>query len=40
MAPIDSASLSRSGWQSTTITLQAPLIIAESAAIRPTGPEP
>ena len=29
IAPISSASFSRSGWRSTTMTLLAPLIIAE-----------
>ena len=40
IAPIDSASRSRSGCRSTTITLLAPRMVAERAAISPTGPAP
>ncbi|MFB9074358.1 hypothetical protein ACFFX0_25445 [Citricoccus parietis] len=40
IAPICSASASRSGWRSTTMTFAAPLIVADRAAISPTGPAP
>jgi hypothetical protein len=40
IAPTCSASLSRSGWRSTTITFAAPFTEADSAAISPTGPAP
>ncbi len=40
MAPTFSANFSRSGWVSTTMILLAPLKLAESAAISPTGPAP
>ena len=40
LAPILSASASRSGWRSTTMTLLALLRVAERAAISPTGPPP